>query len=140
LLESVNSQPLAPVVSCIGDGHPGVWKVVAGIRQPEQRREVLDWFHLMENLHKVGGSEQRRKSLREGFANDSEVSSELCASRQRLKQVRLDLWQGRVADAKAAFDDWEQPPAPVVNFLNYVAQHQERIPNYQSDGSPAYMG
>lgn len=106
LLESVNSQPLAPVVSCIGDGHPGVWKIVTGIRQPEQRREVLDWFHLMENLHKVGGSAQR------------------------LQQVRLDLWQGRVAAAKAAFDDWEQPPAPVVNFLNYVAQHQARIPNY----------
>ena len=109
LLESVNSQPLAPVVSCIGDGHPVVWKIVTGIRQPQQRREVLDWFHLMENLHKVGGSEQR------------------------LKQVRLDLWQGQVAAAKAAFDDWEQPPAPVVNFLNYVAQHQARIPNYQSD-------
>lgn len=109
LLESVNSQPLAPVVSCLGDGHPGVWKIVTGIRQPEQRREVLDWFHLMENLHKVGGSAQR------------------------LQQVRLDLWQGRVAAAKAAFDDWEQPPAPVVNFLNYVAQHQARIPNYQSD-------
>ncbi len=46
LLKSVNSQPLAPVVSCIGDGHPGVWKIVAGIRQPQQRREVLDWFHL----------------------------------------------------------------------------------------------
>jgi hypothetical protein len=109
LLESVNSQPLAPVVSCIGDGHPGVWKIVAGIKATEKRREVLDWFHLMENLHKVGGSEQR------------------------LKQVRLDLWQGRIAAAKAAFDDWEQPPAPVVNFLKYVEQHQERIPDYQSD-------
>ena len=64
LLESVNSQPLAAVVSCIGDGHPGVWKIVAGIRQPSQRREVLDWFHLMENLHKVGGSKQRLKQVR----------------------------------------------------------------------------
>jgi hypothetical protein len=109
LLESVNSQPLAPVVSCIGDGHPGVWKIVSGIKQPEQRREVLDWFHLMENLHKVGGSEHR------------------------LKQVRLDLWQGRLASAKAAFDDWEQPPSAVVNFLQYLEQHQERIPDYQSD-------
>jgi hypothetical protein len=125
LLESVNSQPLAPVVSCIGDGHPGVWKIVAGIKPPEQRREVLDWFHLMENLHKVGGSEQRRI--------DSEVSSELCASRQRLKQVRLDLWQGRVAGAKAAFDDWIEPPSAVVNFLQYVEPHQARIPDYQSD-------
>jgi hypothetical protein len=125
LLESVNSQPLAPVVSCIGDGHPGVWKIVTGIRQPAQPRAVLDWFQLMENLHKVGGSEQRRI--------DSEVSSELCASRQRLKQVRLELWQGSIASAKAAFDNWEQPPVPVVNFLKYVEQHQSRIPDYQSD-------
>ena len=109
LLESVNNQPLAPVVSCIGDGHPGFWKLVAGIRQPAQRREVLDWFHLMANLHKVGRSEQR------------------------LKQVRLDLWQGRVAAARTAFDDWEQPPATVVNFLKYLEQHQARIHNYQSD-------
>ena len=109
LLESVNSQPLAAVVSCIGDGHPGVWKIVAGIRQPSQRREVLDWFHLMENLHKVGGSQQR------------------------LKQVRLDLWEGQLEKAKAAFDDWIEPPATVVNFLKYLAQHQERIPDYQSD-------
>ena len=109
LLESVNSQPLAAVVSCIGDGHPGVWKIVAGIRQPSQRREVLDWFHRMENLHKVGGSQQR------------------------LKQVRLDLWEGQLEKAKAAFDDWIEPPSTVVNFLKYLAQHQERIPDYQSD-------
>ena len=109
LLESVNSQPLAAVVSCIGDGHPGVWKIVAGIRQPSQRREVLDWFHLMENLHKVSGSEQR------------------------LKQVRLDLWEGQLEKAKAAFDDWIEPPSTVVNFLKYLAQHQERIRDYQSD-------
>ena len=64
LLESVNSQPLAAVVSGKGDGHPGVWKIVAGIRQPSQRREVLGWFHLMENLHKVGGSKQRLKQVR----------------------------------------------------------------------------
>ena len=109
LLESVNSQPLAAVVSGKGDGHPGVWKIVAGIRQPSQRREVLDWFHLMENLHKVGGS------------------------KQRLKQVRLDLWEGQLEKAKAAFDDWIEPPSTVVNFLKYLAQHQERIPDYQSD-------
>jgi len=24
-----------------------------------ERREILDWYHLMENLHKVGGSLKR---------------------------------------------------------------------------------
>jgi hypothetical protein len=29
----------------------------------QQRREVLDWYHLMENLHKVGGSIRRLKRV-----------------------------------------------------------------------------
>jgi hypothetical protein len=26
-----------------------------------RKREILDWFHLVENLHKVGGSVKRLK-------------------------------------------------------------------------------
>jgi hypothetical protein len=39
--------------------------------------EVLDWFHLMENLHKVGGS------------------------LKRLKQAKNFLWKGQVSEAIA---------------------------------------
>jgi Uncharacterised protein family (UPF0236) len=109
LLKYANSQPLAPVVSCLGDGHKGIWNIMAGIKEPETRREVLDWYHLMENLHKVGGSEQRRK------------------------EVRAELWQGNIAGAKRAFDDWENPPEQVTNFLQYLEDHKNRIPNYKSD-------
>jgi hypothetical protein len=109
LLKYANSQPLAPVVSCLGDGHKGIWNIMAGIKEPEGRREVLDWYHLMENLHKVGGSEQR------------------------LKQVRAELWQGNIERAKMAFDDWENPPEQVGNFLDYLEDHKNRIPNYKSD-------
>jgi hypothetical protein len=46
-----------------------------------ERREILDWFHLMENLHKVGGSIQR------------------------INKAKSLLWQGKVDDAIACFAD-----------------------------------
>jgi hypothetical protein len=109
LLKYANSQPLAKPVSCIGDGHPGIWNIMEEIRDPEGRREVLDWYHLMENLHKIGGSFQRPN------------------------QVRALLWQGNVAEAKNAFSDWVNPPKEVENFLEYLEKHKKRIPNYQLD-------
>ena len=51
-----NTQPIAPVLTCIGDGYDGIWNIISQLKPDNQRREVLDWFHLMENLHKVGGS------------------------------------------------------------------------------------
>lgn len=44
LLEWVNHQPLSDPVTCLGDGHPGVWNLIAEIATPQQRREVLDWI------------------------------------------------------------------------------------------------
>jgi hypothetical protein len=109
LLKYTNSQPLAEVVSCLGDGHPGIWNIMAGIGEVDKRREVLDWYHLMENMHKIGGSEQR------------------------LKQVKAELWKGNIEGAKEAFSDWIEPPKEVINFLIYLDDHKKRIPNYQLD-------
>jgi hypothetical protein len=53
LIEWANDLPLAPIVDCLGDGHDGVWGVYAQIGNGGQRHEILDWFHLMENLHQV---------------------------------------------------------------------------------------
>ena len=55
----VNDQPLAPVVTCLGDGHDGIWNIISEIAPLGERREILDWYHLVENLHKVGGSCRR---------------------------------------------------------------------------------
>ncbi|MBC6475707.1 MAG: hypothetical protein GDA48_25275 [Hormoscilla sp. GM102CHS1] len=54
-------QPLDWILTCLGDGHPGIWNVFESLvrKRPILKREVLDWFHLMENLYKVGGSGQR---------------------------------------------------------------------------------
>jgi hypothetical protein len=49
VIEWVNQQPLAGVVTCLGDGHDGIWNIVSQLAPDTQRREVLDWFHLMEN-------------------------------------------------------------------------------------------
>ena len=54
-------QPLSPIFTCLGDGHDGVWNIANPFGGPQVviRRQVLDWYHLKENLHKVGGSLKR---------------------------------------------------------------------------------
>ena len=75
LVDWIEQQPLSATVNCLGDGHDGVWRIIEKIGTKHQRREILDWYHLMENLHKVGGSNQR------------------------LRQAKNLLWQGLVDDA-----------------------------------------
>lgn len=104
LVNWVNAQPLAPILTCLGDGHDGVWNIVAEFGETTARREVLDWFHLIENLHKVGGS------------------------LQRLNQAENLLWQGKVDDTIALFTDCNLKPAE--NFCNYLNKHRHRIINY----------
>ena len=50
----VNEQSLATPLICLEDGHDGIWNVFGEIANANQRYEILDWFHLLENLHKVG--------------------------------------------------------------------------------------
>lgn len=94
LLEWVNNQPLDSPVTCLGDRHDGVWKIISEIAPNSERREILDWYHLMENLHKVGGSVKR------------------------LRQARTQLWHGLVDMAIALFIDLTTKPAQ--NFINYL--------------------
>ncbi|EDX82914.1 hypothetical protein S7335_92 [Synechococcus sp. PCC 7335] len=65
LTDWTNQQPLAERVRCLGDGHDGVWNIVAEIGTSTQRREVLDWYHLMENLAKVDSSSTQLIDLEE---------------------------------------------------------------------------
>ena len=59
LVEWLNQQPLASPLVCLGDGHDGIWNLFAQLEPQIQRLEILDWYHLIENLGKVGGSQQR---------------------------------------------------------------------------------
>ncbi|MEG4812837.1 hypothetical protein QUA82_35870 [Microcoleus sp. F8-D3] len=45
LVDWVNRQPLSETITGVGDGHPGVWNVMANISTPEQRREIHNWYH-----------------------------------------------------------------------------------------------
>jgi hypothetical protein len=82
----------------------GIWNLIAGIATTECRLEILDWYHLVENLYKVGG--------------DKEL----------LARVEAFLWRGDVAAAIAEFDGWSHPQ--VENFIAYLHKHCSRIPDY----------
>ena len=83
----------------------GVWNLFSEIGSSEGRQEILDWYHLKENLYKVGGS------------------------LKRLKAAETFLWQGQVSEAIALFIGLTKKPAQ--NFINYLKKHSERIVNYQ---------
>ena len=104
LLDWVNQQTLATPLVCLGDGHDGIWNLFREIGRKAQRCEILDWFHLVENLGKVGGSSQR------------------------LDAVEACLWRGDVDGAIALFDDWSHER--VDRFLAYLNKHRHRIVNY----------
>lgn len=105
LIDWVNEQPLAQPVVCLGDGHDGIWTIVRQIATVDQRLEILDWYHLVENLHKVGGSIKH------------------------LHQVEALLWQGQVQAALGLFDNCQSKQAK--NFCEYLRKHQHRIVNYE---------
>jgi hypothetical protein len=72
--------------------------------QPHQRREILDWYHLKENLHKVGGS------------------------LKRLHQAEALLRQGKVDETMTLFETCQKKQAQ--NFCEYLRKHRHRIVNY----------
>lgn len=104
LIEWANQQPLATAFICLGDGHDGIWNIIGKIGPDKERREVLDWYHLMENLAKVK------------------------AAKDLLWEVEDLLWQGRVREAIARFKDCRDEPAEA--FVAYLRKHQHRIVNY----------
>lgn len=117
LTDWLNCQPLGAPLVCLGDGHDGVWKVFAALRSPSERLEILDWYHLKENLFKIGGS------------------------LKRLHQAEAWLWQGCVEEAKALFQDCQLDQAR--RFCHYLEHHRQRIVNYayfQAEGIPIGSG
>lgn len=105
LIDWVHRQPLATPFIGLGDGHDGIWNLFAGIGTTEQRHEILDGYHLVENLNKVPGSIKR------------------------IKRAQTLLWQGRLEDAMAEFKACKSSQA--LNFVAYLKKHRTRIPNYE---------
>jgi len=99
-------QPLSPIFTCLGDGHDGVWRLTTnfGGSLVSIRREVLDWFHLVENLHKVQMLPPMRKWL------------------EHL------LWYGAVESALRFLSPIKQHQSQC--FQNYLRKHRQRLPDY----------
>jgi hypothetical protein len=104
LIDYVNSQRLVNPLVCLGDGHPGVWNLVQEFGIDFERWEILDWYHLKENLYKVGGS------------------------LKRLKKAEALLWQGNVEATQVLFANCRGKN--VKNFCAYLERHRQRIVNY----------
>lgn len=104
LVTWVNTQPLEDIVVCLGDGHPGIWNLFAGIAREAQRFEILDWYHLKENLFKVE------------------------APHHQLECAETHLWYGRVEAVRTLFAQNSSKSA--LNFCAYLDGHQHRLVNY----------
>jgi hypothetical protein len=91
-------------VTYVGDGHDGIWNIITQITSEHRRREVLDWYHLMENLYKVD------------------------ASPSDLKQIKAFLWSGCFEGA------WKQLKSidtyASQTFRAYLNKHRHRIVPY----------
>lgn len=105
LTDWVNQQPLAAILVCLGDGHDGVWNLIAEIGDNEQRREILDWYHLVENWAKL---ESRSDSMYE---------------------IQDYLWEGMLKTAIAQLEKSSEARAPT--FIAYLRKHEQRIVNYE---------
>lgn len=81
-----------------------MWNLFAQIGSCSSRLEILDWYHLRENLDKVGGS------------------------LKRLRQGQDLLWTGQVDATIALFADLSKKQAQ--NFCAYLNKHRSRIINY----------
>ena len=104
LTDWINSQKLTKPLYCLGDGHDGIWNIMAEIGEKKHRLEILDWFHLMENLHKIEAKKKHRQ------------------------QLEAYLWMGEV-DATISYLKKFQLLGG-SNFCKYLKKHRQRIVNY----------
>ncbi len=117
LLAWVTTLPLLPVIYLLGDGHCGIWSLFDQMEIDVPTDEVLDWYHLKENLYKVEATETVLESL----------SSQ--------------LWEGQLQKALGCLATLNNDSAR--RFSAYLNTHAGRIPNYryyQMEGLPIGSG
>ena len=117
LLAWVTTLPLVPVVYLLGDGHYGIWALFDQMEINVPSDEVLDWYHLKENLYKVEATEEM------------------------LETLSSQLWEGRVQPVLTELAQLDNDSAR--RFSTYLTGHAGRIPNYryyQMEGLPIGSG
>jgi hypothetical protein len=105
LSDWINSQPLTSPIYCLGDGHDGVWNIFEEIGEEENRVEILDWYHLRENLYKI----EAQKSI--------------------LEKLEGQLWAGQVSEAISLLERLE--PTGGKKMVKYLQKHRYRVINYE---------
>lgn len=100
----VNSQNIGKTLYCLGDGHDGIWNLFAEIANSNIRQEILDWYHLKENLYKIQ------------------------AAKKFLTDIEAELWYGQVEQAITKLKNTKY--VGVTQFTNYLRKHRHRLVNY----------
>jgi len=109
--------PLVPMIYLLGDGHCGIWSLFEQMAIAVPTDEILDWYHLKENLYKVEAPEAVLESL----------SSQ--------------LWEGQLQTVLVRLSELDHDSAR--RFRTYLSTHAGRIPNYryyQMEGLPIGSG
>ena len=117
LLAWVTTLPLVPVIYLLGDGHCGIWSLFEQMAIALPTDEVLDWYHLKENLYKVETTESVLESL------------------------SSHLWEGQLQKVLVRLSELDNDSAR--RFSAYLSNHAGRIPNYryyQMEGLPIGSG
>ncbi|BAZ71272.1 hypothetical protein NIES4106_60690 (plasmid) [Fischerella sp. NIES-4106] len=100
----VNSQNIGRTLYCLGDGHDGIWNLFSEIADTDRRQEILDWYHLKENLYKIQ------------------------ATKKFLVDIEAELWHGQVEAAITKLNKCKCVGA--TQFINYLRKHRNRLVNY----------
>ena len=108
LQEWSNRQNLASIITFHGACHPGIWNIIEEFDSQQWliQRQILDWYHLKENLYKVGGS------------------------LKRLKAVENLLWHGFIEAAIRQLEGLKSKK--FHKFIDYLNKHHSRIPDYHT--------
>jgi hypothetical protein len=97
------SPRMQPGAALLGDGHDGVWNLVARLKVP-LGQEILDWYHLKENVYRAPLSERGKQ------------------------RVTDRLWEGDVLGALSLIGTHLKDRIPLRAYLE---KHRWRIPHYR---------
>ncbi len=100
----INSQNIGKTLYCLGDGHDGIWNLFSEIAGSNIRQEILDWYHLKQNLYKIQ------------------------ATKKFLVDIEAELWHGQVESAITKLKKCKYVGA--TQFINYLCKHRHRLVNY----------
>ncbi len=106
-------------VVVIGDGAHWIWNIAA--EHFPQATQIVDWYHASQYVWRAAAT----------------IYGETSDLRIPWAQQHLDmLWDGRVADVRAALEPYRAKGEGVTDALSYFTTHQERMdyPAYRARG------